>query len=110
MKFAKYQNQGRSVEHLQRARVQNEDHDIAFTKEYFDKVRKEAGPLGDSLLRTIIVLRGPEWSIQRVDAINHLRNVYLFFFVFGLAIIFVGFCCTKCMIYVCFLTQIVSPV
>lgn len=74
VKFAKYVNQGRSVELLQRARVPEEDHDIAFTKGYFDDVRKEAEPFGDPLLRTIIVLRGPEWSIQRVVAITYLRN------------------------------------
>ena len=109
VKFAKYLNQRGTVEPLQRAKVPDEDHDIAFTKEYFDKVRKEAGPLGDSLLRTIIVLRRPEWSIQRVDAINHLSNVRVFLY-FGLSVIFtLGFCPTKCMIYVCILTQIVSP-
>ncbi|XP_015752398.1 PREDICTED: uncharacterized protein LOC107332191 [Acropora digitifera] len=111
VKFAKYVNQGKSVKPLQPATVPNEDHDIAFTKEYFDKVRKEAGPLGDPLLRTIVVLRGPEWSIQRVGAINCLRNVYniILFFAFGITITFTGSCCTKCMTYVCILTQIVSP-
>ncbi|XP_067026613.1 uncharacterized protein [Acropora muricata] len=106
VKFAKYLNQRGTVEPLQRAKVPDEDHDIAFTKEYFDKVRKEAGPLGDSLLHTIIVLRRPEWSIQRVDAINHLSNACVFLY-FGLSIIFtLGFCPTKCMIYECILTQI----
>lgn len=111
VKFAKYVNQGRSVEPLQRARVPDEDHDIAFTKEYFDNVRKEAEPFGDPLLRTIIVLRGPEWSIQRVVAITYLRNVYniMLIFAFGITITFTGFCCTKCMTYVSILTQIASP-
>ena len=111
VKFAKYVNQGRSVEPLQRARVPDEDHDIAFTKEYFDNVRKGAEPFGDPLLRTIIVLRGPEWSIQRVGAINCLRNVYniIVFFAFSITFTFTGSCCTKCMTYVCILTQIVSP-
>ena len=112
VKFAKYVNQGRSVEPLQRARVPDEDHDIAFTKEYFDNVRKEAEPFGDPLLRTIIVLRGPEWSIQRVVAITYLRNVYniMLIFAFGITITFTGFCCTKCMTYVSILTQIASTV
>ena len=96
VKFAKYLNEGRSVKPLQPARVLDEDHDIAFTKEYFDNVRKEAEPFGDPLLRTIIVLRGPEWSIERVVAINYLRKVYniMLFFAFGITITFTGFCCT----------------
>ena len=94
---------------LQPARVPDEDHDIAFTKEYFDNVRKEAGLFGDPLLRTIIVLRGPQWSIQRVVAITYLRNVYMYFFAFGITITFTGFCFIKCMTYVCILTQIISP-
>ena len=109
VKFAQYLNQGRSVEPLQLASVPDEDHDIAFTKGYFDKVRKEKEPFGDPLLRTIIVLRGPEWSIERVVAINYLRNVYniMLFFAFGITITFTGFCCTKRMTYICILTQIV---
>ena len=95
---------------LQPARVPDEDHDIAFTKEYFDNVRKEAGLFGDPLLRTIIVLRGPQWSIQRVVAITYLRNVYnMYFFAFGTIITFTGFCFTKYMTYVCILAQIISP-
>ena len=75
VKFAKYQNQGKSVKELQRASVQETDYDIAFTKQYFDNVRREAEPLGDSLLRTIVALRGPDWSVHRVNAIQHLREV-----------------------------------
>ena len=75
VKFAKYQNQGKSVEELQRAKVEDTDYDIAFTKQYFDNVRRKAEPLGDSLLRTIVVLRGPDWSVHLLNAIHHLREV-----------------------------------
>ena len=70
-----YQNRGMSVKELQRATVDEGDYDIAFTKEYFDKVRSEAETLGDALMRTLIVLGAPDWSVQRESAITHLRDV-----------------------------------
>lgn len=51
------------------------DYDIAFTKEYFDKVRSEAQTLGDVLMRTIIVLSGPDWLVVKESAKDYLRNV-----------------------------------
>lgn len=61
---------------LQRAKVSEEDYDIAFTKEYFDQARSAAGTLGDALMHTIIVANHPDWSIiVKEDAINHLQNV-----------------------------------
>ena len=57
------------------ATVDEGDCDIAFTKEYFDKVRSEAETLGDALMRTLIVLGAPDWSVQRESAITHLRDV-----------------------------------
>ncbi|XP_068683088.1 uncharacterized protein [Montipora foliosa] len=74
VKFAKYQNQGKSVKELQRASVEETDYDIAFTKQYFDNVRREAEPLGDSLLRTIVVLRDQDWLVHLENAIQHLRE------------------------------------
>ena len=64
-----------SVKELQRSTVDEEDYDIAFTKEYFDKVRSEAETLGDALMRTLIVLGAQDWSVQRESAIGHLRDV-----------------------------------
>jgi len=74
VKFAKYQNRGKSVNQLQRSTVNEGAYDIAFTKEYFDEVRREAGDLGDVLMRTLIVLNGRDWSFERVTAVNQLRN------------------------------------
>ena len=63
------------MKELQRSSVDECDYDIAFTKEYFDKVRSEAETLGDVLMRTLIVLSGQDWSVVRESAKNHLRNV-----------------------------------
>lgn len=73
-----------SVNELQRSTVDRGDYDIAFTKEYFDKVRSEAETLGDVLLRTMIVASHQDWSIQRENAVIHLGNVrkkYLLFLI-----------------------------
>lgn len=79
VKFAKYQKRGSSltVNELQRSTVNEADFDIAFTKEYFDEIRSEAPQgLGDVLMRTLIVLRDPNWSVQREGAVElHLRAV-----------------------------------
>lgn len=74
VKFAKYENKGRTVNELQRATVREEDYDIAFTKEYFDRARSAAGTLGDVLMRTIIVANHPDWSTEKEDAVNHLQK------------------------------------
>ncbi|KAL9954417.1 hypothetical protein ACROYT_G041952 [Oculina patagonica] len=77
VKFAKYQKTGASltVNALQRSTVADGDYDIAFTKEYFDQIRSEAPQgLGDVLMRTLIVLSNPDWSVQREGAVElHLR-------------------------------------
>lgn len=78
VKFAKYQNKGTSVNTLQRSTVNKEDYDIAFTKEYFEDVRSEAPQgSGDILMRTLIVLSGPNWEVQREGAVEcgHIRPV-----------------------------------
>ena len=75
VKFAKYENKRRTVNELQRATVDEEDYDIAFTKEYFDQARSAGGTLGDVLMRTIIVANHPDWSIEKEYAGNHLQNV-----------------------------------
>lgn len=75
VKFAKYENKGRTVNELQRATVREEDYDIAFTKEYFDQARSAAVTLGDVLMRTIIVANHPDWSTEKEDAVNHLQKV-----------------------------------
>lgn len=78
VKFAKYQMGGTSVNTLQRSRVHEEDYDIAFTKEYFEDVRSEAPHgSGDILMRTLIVLSGPNWEVQREGAVEcgHIRTV-----------------------------------
>ena len=85
VKFAKYQNHGTSIKELQRSTVDEGDYDIAFTKEYFDKVRSAAGILGDVLMRTIIVLSHQNWSVQRENAVSHLRNVsdlYMYIYIY----------------------------
>ena len=79
VKFAKYEKRGTSlnVNELQRSTVDEVDYDIAFTKEYFDEIRSEAPQgLGDVLMRTLIVLRDLNWSVQREGAVElHLRAV-----------------------------------
>ena len=75
VKFAKYENKGRTVNELQRATVREEDYDIAFTKEYFDQARSAADTLGDVLMRTIIVANHPDWSTEKENAVNHLQKV-----------------------------------
>lgn len=81
VKFAKYQKTGASltVNALQRSTVADGDYDIAFTKEYFDQIRSEAPQgLGDVLMRTLIVLSSPDWSVQREGAVElHLKTVSL---------------------------------
>ena len=81
VKFAKYHKRGTSltVNALQRSTVPEGDYDIAFTKEYFDQIRSEAPQgLGDVLMRTLIVLSNPEWSVQREGAVElHLKTVSL---------------------------------
>ena len=67
---------------LQRSTVNEGAYDIAFTKEYFDEVRREAGDLGDVLMRTLIVLNGRDWSFERVTAVNQLRNVRMMKFIY----------------------------
>lgn len=74
VKFAKYEDKGRTVNELQRATVREEDYDIAFTKEYFDQARSAAVTLGDVLMRTIIVANHPDWSTEKEDAVNHLQK------------------------------------
>lgn len=78
VKFAKYQKRGTSVNTLQRSTVNEEDYDIAFTKEYFEDVRREAPQgSGDILMRTLIVLSGPNWEVLREGAVEcgHIRTV-----------------------------------
>ena len=79
VKFAKYQKRGAllTVNPLQRSRVNKDDYDIAFTKEYFDDVRSEAPQgLGDVLMRTLIVLSERNWEVQREGAVGcYLRTV-----------------------------------
>lgn len=73
VKFAKYEQRGTRVNELQRSTVPEGDYDIAFTKEYFDQIRKEAvGGLGDVLMRTLVVSGNPNWMVQREGAANHL--------------------------------------
>ena len=63
---------------LQRSTVNEEDYDIAFTKEYFEDVRREAPQgSGDILMRTLIVLSGPNWEVLREGAVEcgHIRTV-----------------------------------
>ena len=79
VKFAKYHKTGTSltVNELQRSTVADSDYDIAFTKEYFDQIRSEAPQgLGDVLMRTLIVLSNPDWSVQKEGAVElHLKTV-----------------------------------
>lgn len=75
VKFAKYEKRGTSfiVNPLQRSKVNEDDYDIAFTKEYFDNIRREAPQKGDVLMRTLIVLSGPEWTVEKEGAVCYLR-------------------------------------
>ena len=77
VKFAKYEKRGTSfiVNPLQRSKVNEDDYDIAFTKEYFDNIRREAPQKGDVLMRTLIVLSGPEWTVEKEGAVCYLRHV-----------------------------------
>ncbi|RMX54295.1 hypothetical protein pdam_00011973, partial [Pocillopora damicornis] len=62
VKFAKYEQRGTKVNELQRSKVPEDDHDIAFTKEYFDQIRSEVPDgLGDVLMRTLVVMGNPNW-------------------------------------------------
>ena len=83
VKFAKYHKTGTSltVNELQPSTVEEADYDIAFTKEYFDQIRGEAPQgLGDVLMRTLIVLSNPHWSVEREGAVElHLRTVSLIY-------------------------------
>lgn len=73
VKFAKYEKKGIKVNELQRSTIPEDDYDIAFTKEYFDQIRSEAADgLGDVLMRTLIVMGNPEWTVERESAANHL--------------------------------------
>ena len=87
VKFAKYQKKGTSltVNPLQRATVNKDDYDIAFTKEYFDDLRSEAPQgLGDVLMRTLIVVSKPDWEVHREGAVErHLRFVSSTYSVFS---------------------------
>ncbi|PFX11478.1 hypothetical protein AWC38_SpisGene24774, partial [Stylophora pistillata] len=72
---AKYEQRGTRVNELQGSTVPEGDYDIAFTKEYFDQIRKEAVEgLGDVLMRTLVVSGNPNWMVQREGAANHLRK------------------------------------
>ena len=63
---------------MQRSAIPEDDYDIAFTKEYFDQIRSEAADgLGDVLMRTLIVMGNPDWTVQRESAANHLGTVSL---------------------------------
>ena len=76
VKFAKYEQRGTKVNELQHSTVPEDDYDIAFTKEYFDQLRNEAPDrLGDVLMRTLVVMGNPNWTVQREGAANHLGNV-----------------------------------
>ncbi|CAH3127863.1 unnamed protein product [Pocillopora meandrina] len=75
VKFAKYEQRGTKVNELQRSTVPEDDHDIAFTKEYFDQIRSEVPDgLGDVLMRTLVVMGNPNWTVQKEGAANHLGN------------------------------------
>lgn len=84
VKFAKYRNDAGTVNELQRSTVDEADYDIAFTKEYFDQIRNEAPQgRGDVLMRTLIVLSNPDWSVEREGAVElHLRTVRLIILLF----------------------------